>query len=86
MRLFPPSLVLIAALAAAWTAPAHAEERDFCANRPGLNTPACTLAPGESMAEIGLLTWDHQADAASRDDRLTLGNTTLPHRERKLRR
>ncbi|MEO7383724.1 MAG: transporter [Novosphingobium sp.] len=77
MRLLPPSLLLIAALAVPLAAPAHAEERDFCANRPGLNTPACTLAPGESMAELGLLTWDHQEDVASRDDRLTLGNTTL---------
>lgn len=73
MRLLPPSLVLIAAL----TAPAHAEERDFCANRPGLNTPACTLAPGELMAEVGVLTWNHQEDAASRDDTLTVGDTTL---------
>ena len=73
MRLLPPSLVLIAAL----TAPAHAEERDFCANRPGLNTPACTLAPGELMAEVGVLTWNHQEDGASRDDTLTVGDTTL---------
>ncbi len=73
MRILPPSLLLIAALAT----PAHAEERDFCANRPGLNTPACTLAPGEFMAEVGVLAWDHQADAASRDDTLTLGDTNL---------
>lgn len=57
--------------------PACAEDRDFCANRPGLNTPACTLAPGDSMAEVGLLAWDHQADAVSRDDILTMGDMTF---------
>ncbi len=64
-------------LALALSAPALAEDRDFCANRPGLDTPACTLAPGDGMIEIGLLGWDHQADATGRDDTLTLGDTTL---------
>jgi hypothetical protein len=33
--------------------PALAEEREFCANRPGLGTPACTLTPDRSLA-VGL--------------------------------
>ncbi len=73
MRLLPPSFLLFAVLAI----PAHAEERDFCATRPGLNTPACTLAPGEVMVETGVLTWDHQEDASARGDTLTFGDTTL---------
>ena len=78
MRLLPPSLLLPSLLLiAALAAPAHAEERDFCANRPGLNSPACTLAPGELMAEVGVISWDHQQDAAMRDDTLTLGASTL---------
>ncbi len=64
-------------LALALSSPALAEERDFCANRPGLDTPACTLAPGDAMIEVGLLGWSHQGDAAGRDDTLTLGDTTL---------
>ncbi len=73
MKLLLPAVLLLAFAAS----PANAEERDFCANRPGLNTPACTLAPGESVAEVGLLGWGHQAVAASRQDTLTLGDMTL---------
>lgn len=67
----------VAILAITMARPALAEDRDFCANRPGLDTPACTLAPGDGMIEVGLLGWDHQADASGRDDTLTLGDTTL---------
>lgn len=41
-------LVLIAA-------PAAAQDRPFCADRPGLGTPACTLLPGTLQVETGLL-------------------------------
>ncbi|HEX7930978.1 MAG TPA: transporter [Sphingomicrobium sp.] len=56
---------------------AHAEDRDFCANRPGLGTPACTLAPGRAMIEVGLAGWDHTTDSASIEDQVTLGDALL---------
>jgi len=56
---------------------AHAEDRDFCANRPGLGTPACTLAPGRAMIEVGLAGWDHTSDSASVEDEVTLGDALL---------
>ena len=56
---------------------AVAAERDFCANRPGLNTPACTLEPGAVMIETGIMQWDHTADLATIDDTITLGDTTV---------
>lgn len=59
------------------TAPAMAEEREFCANRPGLNTPACTLAPGDAMVEVGLAEWDHDSDALSVTDAIVLGDVAL---------
>jgi hypothetical protein len=48
---------LLLALAAA--APAWGEDasRDFCADRPGLGTPACTLDPGRVQVELGLIDW-----------------------------
>ena len=67
----------VAILAFTVATPALAEERDFCANRPGLDTPACTLAPGDAMVEVGVLGWDHQADASGRDDTLTAGDVTM---------
>ena len=56
---------------------AHAEDRDFCANRPGLGTPACTLAPGKAMIEMGLGAWDHTSDSSSIEDDVTLGDALL---------
>jgi hypothetical protein len=58
-------------------ATAHAEERDFCANRPGLGTPACTLAPGSAMVELGIGAWDHSSDAGSVEDDTTFGDALL---------
>lgn len=48
---------LLLALAAA--SPAWGEDglRDFCADRPGLGTPACTLDPGHVQVELGLIDW-----------------------------
>jgi hypothetical protein len=41
------------------------ELRDFCADRPGLGTPACTIDPGHVMVELGVADWtlDKQSDA-----------------------
>ena len=57
--------------------PAMAQDRDFCANRPGLGTPPCTLAPGSAMIETGVAEWDHTADAGSIDDSATFGDLLL---------
>lgn len=34
--------------------PVAAQDRPFCANRPGLGTPVCTLSPGTGQLETGL--------------------------------
>lgn len=64
---FALSLALIAA-------PAAAQDADFCADRPGLGTPSCTMARGQTMAELGLAGWDHSADPAMIGDDLTYGD------------
>jgi len=62
----------------AFASPALAEEtREFCADRPGLGTPACTLAPGTAMLEIGAAAWDHSRNAATVEDEVTLGDALL---------
>lgn len=53
------------------------EDRVFCADRPGLGTPACTLAPGKAMVEVGAAAWDHTADAGSIEDQATTGDLLL---------
>ena len=55
-------------------APAHADDREFCANRPGLNTPPCTLSPGVVVVETGLAAIAHSAGGGASDDTLTFGD------------
>lgn len=54
--------------------PALAQDAEFCVDRPGLGTPACTLGAGQAMIELGLARWDHSADLASIQDDLTFGD------------
>src|SRR6478735_6247322 len=68
---------LAAALMAIVATPASAQDRDFCANRPGIGTPACTMAPGTAMAEVGVAEWDHSANSASSEDTSTYGDVLL---------
>ncbi|MBS0481954.1 MAG: transporter [Proteobacteria bacterium] len=56
---------------------ASAQEREFCADRPGLGTPACTVEPGRIMAEMGIVGWDHSSDPAQVGDDLTYGNLLI---------
>ena len=73
MRRIP--LLLLCACAAIPTA--HAEDREFCANRPGLNTPPCTLAPGAAMVEVGAVGWDHSRGDGVVEDDVTLGDALV---------
>ncbi len=54
--------------------PVAAQEREFCADRPGLGTPACTMEPGRVMTELGVAAWDHSSGRSSIEDDLTYGN------------
>ncbi len=58
-------------------APALAQVGDFCVDRPGLGTPACTIGRGQAMVEVGLLVWDHLADGSTVEDDLTYGDLLL---------
>lgn len=73
-----PALFPLAAVAALLLAPkpAFADEA-LCVDRPGLDTPPCTLHAGRVMVETGALTWEHSADAAAREDDLTLADTVV---------
>jgi hypothetical protein len=57
--------------------PACAEDREFCADRPGQTTPPCTLAPGQVMIETAAASWTRDSDPGSRTDTLTLGSSLL---------
>ena len=74
MRVLPAILGVFAVLA--W-ASARADDRDFCADRPGRGTPPCTLQPGDVMLEVGAVSLDREADALSVTDTLALANSLV---------
>jgi hypothetical protein len=67
-------VVLLTCLLIATPALAKDDLRDLCAERPGLDTPACTVDPGHLQVEIGLGDWALDRQAGSRTDTILLGN------------
>ena len=54
---------------------ARAEElRDFCPDRPGLGTPACTMDPGHVAVELGLGDWTLTRQRGEREDDFATGD------------
>lgn len=53
------------------------EARDLCPDRPGLDTPACTVDPGRLVLETGIGDWTLDKTASQRTDTLTLGDALL---------
>jgi len=58
-------------------ASAFAEDRDYCPARPGLGTPACTIAPGHVSIETALGDWTIDNDADQREDTILIGDTLV---------
>jgi hypothetical protein len=56
---------------------AHADDRDFCGDRPGKATPSCTLDPGRFQVEAGLFDYAHSRDDNSVEDDYTTGDMLL---------
>jgi hypothetical protein len=67
---------LAAAIALAiGAAPATAAElRPLCADRPGLETPACTVDAGHVQFEVGLGDWVHDSQPDVRTDTILAGD------------
>jgi hypothetical protein len=65
-------LALILALGAC---PAAA--RDFCPDRPGLDTPPCTLDPGRLSVEASVADWTHQSDSDAVTDTVLIGDLAV---------
>ncbi len=51
--------------------------RDLCSDRPGLNTPACTVDPGRLQVELGLGDWTLDKQGGQREDRIETGQILL---------
>ena len=70
MRALLPLLALFAA-------PAMAEERDYCPERPGLNTPPCIIDKGHVSVETSLADWTLDKQGGDRTDTVLIGDTKL---------
>lgn len=68
---------MIAGLLLIVAAPAYAEDRDYCPQRPGLGTPACTMAPGKVSVETALADWTLDQDTDQRTDTILIGDTLV---------
>ncbi|KMS56246.1 hypothetical protein V474_14925 [Novosphingobium barchaimii LL02] len=53
---------------------ASAQERDFCSDRPGIGTPACTVSPGQVYVEAGIGDWTLERSAGEREDTFLAGD------------
>lgn len=56
---------------------APAMAADWCAERPGLATPACTLSSGQAMIETSLMAWQRSRDAGVTSRESDWGSTQL---------
>lgn len=59
---------------AAW---AQEEERPFCSDRPGVNTPPCTMVPGQVMLETSFADWELERGGGERTDTFAFANTLV---------
>lgn len=53
------------------------EERDYCPTRPGLGSPACTIAPGHVSVETALVDWTLDRQSSDRSDTILFGDTMV---------
>lgn len=68
-RLLLPPLLLAAT--PAWA------DRDYCPDRPGFTTPACTIEPGRVSAEVAAVDWTRDTDGDEQEDELLAGDLLL---------
>lgn len=51
-----------------------AELRELCADRPGIDTPACTVDAGHLQIEAGGMAWTRDAQSGTRTDTMIIGD------------
>lgn len=68
---------VLAALLLLGAVPATAQDRDYCPDRPGIGTPACTMAPGTVSVETSIADWTRDDQPGSRQDTVLIGDTLV---------
>lgn len=73
LRVLAPAALLLLP----FVAQAQDKDRDYCPERPGLGTPACTIDPGRVSVETGLADWTRTSDGSSREDDVLIGDSKV---------
>lgn len=66
-----------ALLALAAATPAAAQDREFCPERPGLETQACIVDRGRVTIESSLIDWTRDRQSDSVTDTILVGDTLV---------
>lgn len=56
---------------------AAAQDRDYCPERPGIDTPACTMAPGKVSLETSIADWTRDDRPGAREDSIMFGDALV---------
>ncbi len=72
-----PLAVALLSFAALHATSASAQDREYCPERPGLDTPACTIAPGKISVETSIADWTRDDQPGSREDNILFGDTLV---------
>ena len=56
---------------------ASAQDREYCPDRPGIDTPACTIAPGKISVETSIADWTRDDQPGSREDSILFADTLV---------
>lgn len=68
---------IAAAVLALTASPAFAQSRDYCPERPGLDTPACIVDRGRVSVETAVVDWTLDRQQDSRTDTILIGDTLV---------
>ena len=68
---------LIGIALASLSGAAAAQDREYCPDRPGIDTPACTIAPGKISVETSIADWTRDDQPGSREDSILFGDTLV---------
>ncbi len=72
-----PLAVALLSFAALHATSASAQDREYCPERPGLDTPACTIAPGKISVETSIADWTRDDQPGSREDNILFSDTLV---------
>jgi len=72
----PRAAVLVLGVALT-TSPAWAQDRDYCPERPGLNTPPCIIDKGHASLEVSFADWTLDDQPDSRTDAVLIGDAKV---------